>query len=82
MRNSSYARNLIARVIDNSISDNWEDAVQEWDILDCVEDHSRSESCICGKENLYYLFTIKIVITEIHYSQLVVLVLRNLDELT
>ena len=55
MRNSSYARNLIARVIDNSISDNWEDAVQEWDILDCVEDHSRSESCICGKENLYYL---------------------------
>lgn len=59
MRNSSYARNLIARVIDNSISDNWEDAVQEWDILDCVEDHSRSESCICGKENLYYLFTIK-----------------------
>ena len=59
MRNSSYARNLIARVIDYSISDNWEDAVQEWDILDCVEDHSRRESCICGKENLYYLFTIK-----------------------
>ena len=59
MRSSVYARNLINRVIENSVSNNWDDAVQEWDILDCIEDNSREESCICGKENLYYLFTIQ-----------------------
>lgn len=59
MRNSTYTRNLIDRVIKNSVADNWDDAVQEWDILDCVEDESREESCICGKEDLYYLFTIQ-----------------------
>lgn len=59
MRSSVYTRNLIDRVIKNSLADNWDDAVQEWDILDCVEDESREESCICGKEDLYFLFTIK-----------------------
>lgn len=59
MRNFLYTRNLVNSVINNSIADNWEDAVQEWDILDCFEDELREESCACGKENLYYLFTIK-----------------------
>lgn len=59
MINSSYRRNLVERVINSSISKIWDDAVQEWDILDCEEDFTRSESCICGKEDLYYLFTIR-----------------------
>ena len=31
----------------------------EWDIVDCEEDDELESSCICGKENLRYLFTIK-----------------------
>lgn len=37
----------------------WETAVKEWDIIDCEEDFSCSESCVCGKEHLHYLYTIK-----------------------
>ncbi len=33
--------------------------MSEWEIVDCEEDNTLSESCICGKEHLYYLFTIK-----------------------
>ena len=56
---SRYVSNLIKRVIDLSESDNWETAVTEWEIADCEEDDSLRESCICGKEHLYYLFTIE-----------------------
>ena len=31
----------------------------EWDVAGCVEDRTLSSSCICGKENLRYLFTIR-----------------------
>ena len=56
---SSYVKNLIMRVIQNSESSIWEDAVEEWEITDCEEDDSASEICICGKENIKYLFTIR-----------------------
>jgi hypothetical protein len=56
---SKYVENLIKKVIDNSISNNWNDAVREWDIVDCEEDDSLTESCICGKEELRYLYTIQ-----------------------
>ena len=58
-RNSSYFRNLIERVIDNSEASNWEDAVLEWEVFDCEEDETLQSSCICGKEELRYLFTIR-----------------------
>ena len=35
----------------------------EWDIIDCEEDDELESSCICGKENLRYLFVIKNDIT-------------------
>ena len=47
---STYVRNLIMTVINNSESDNWQEAVTEWEIYDCEEDASGSEECICGKE--------------------------------
>ena len=46
-------------VINNSESDNWQEAVTEWEIYDCEEDDSCSEECICGKENIKYLYTIR-----------------------
>lgn len=56
---SSYSQNLLRRVIELSESNYWEDAVTEWEIIDCYEDETLSESCICGKERLKYLFTIQ-----------------------
>ena len=54
-----YAERLIRRVIELSESGDWDTAVTEWEIIDCEEDDTLSESCICGKEDLYYLFTIR-----------------------
>ncbi len=54
-----YIEQLIKRVLELSQSDHWASAVTEWAIADCEEDDTLSESCICGKEHLYYLFTIE-----------------------
>lgn len=56
---STYYNNLLKRVIEASESDEWDCAVDEWIVLDCEEDFNCSSSCLCGKENLRYLFTIK-----------------------
>lgn len=56
---SSYYQNLIKRVLDASTMDNWDIAVREWEIVDCEEDEEHASECICGKENLRYLFTIR-----------------------
>lgn len=59
---SAYRESLIKTVIDNSSSDFWDSAVTEWKIEDCIEDEHHEFSCICGKENLRYLFTIRNVV--------------------
>lgn len=56
---STYVKNLILKVIYNSESDEWDGAVTEWEIYDCEEDETCSEECICGKENIKYLYTIR-----------------------
>lgn len=55
----SYRENLINVVLNNSNSSNWTDAVREWKIEDCEEDDLCQSTCICGKENIKYLFTIR-----------------------
>ena len=55
----NYAYNLIQTVINLSEADNWEDAVEEWNIEDCEEDVTATSKCICGKEAIRYLYTIK-----------------------
>ena len=50
---------LINEVLNNSTAKNWAQASGEWEIVDCVEDCSCSGQCICGKEQLKYLFTIQ-----------------------
>ena len=42
-----------------SQADTWEQAVSEWDIDGCGEDESLASSCVCGKERIRYLFTIR-----------------------
>lgn len=56
---SSYYENLLREVLDNSEANIWEEAVQEWWIEDVEEDECQDGVCICGKENLRYLFTIR-----------------------
>lgn len=58
MIGSQKMEQLARSVILFSESDNWLDAVDEWEILDCVEDLSCSTVCTCGHEGLRYLFTI------------------------
>ncbi|WP_041139529.1 hypothetical protein [Beduini massiliensis] len=56
---SSYREKLIQTVLDNSVSNYWDSAVQEWEIVDCEEDEKCKSACICGKERLRYLYTIR-----------------------
>jgi len=56
---SSYYRRLIETVLRYSDATEWNAAVLEWCIEDVEEDKTQQESCICGKENLRYLFTIR-----------------------
>lgn len=46
-------------VLEKSYSKNWTTAVLEWEITDTDEDESCSSSCVCGKENIRYLYTIE-----------------------
>ena len=56
---NSYVSNLIKRVMDASFGSTWEEAVQEWEIVDCEEDETSTSMCVCGKENIRYLYTIQ-----------------------
>ena len=49
---------LTSIIIQNSISDNWKDAVLEWEITDIYVDYDCSNTCICGHEHIKYCFTI------------------------
>lgn len=59
MRNNQYYENLIKGVLELSENHTWEQAVKEWEICDCEIDEALTESCVCGKEHLKYLFTIR-----------------------
>lgn len=58
-KNSSYYNNLVQAVLERSEASDWHSAVNEWSIVDVEEDETLSESCVCGKEDLRYLFTIR-----------------------
>lgn len=58
MSEQSYVDNLIGTVLRCSSTDDWLTAKNEWEVAGCEEDESRSGTCICGKENLRYLYTI------------------------
>lgn len=55
----TYGASFVKSIIDASSANTWEAAVREWEITGCIEDPSRSESCICGHENLRYVYTIE-----------------------
>lgn len=61
---NTYRNNLIQKILEKSEADVWNEAVQEWAIDDCEEDTSLQSACICGKEDLRYLFTIRNIINE------------------
>jgi len=46
-------------VLEKSEATKWDSAVKEWELEDVEEDETLEESCVCGKEGLRYLFTIR-----------------------
>lgn len=56
---NSYYNNMIRQVLDASYSDYWEEAVYEWEIVDYEEDEGCKSECICGKQGIRYLYTIR-----------------------
>lgn len=54
-----YYDNLIKNVIDLSDSDDWNHASCEWEIIDCEDNCFSNRKCVCGKERLRYLYTIR-----------------------
>ncbi|MCS3494392.1 hypothetical protein M2368_003424 [Arthrobacter sp. JUb119] len=45
-------------VIETSLSNNWAQAVQEWQVVSVEEDPRGTGICVCGKTSLVYLYTI------------------------
>ena len=60
---SKYYENLLSVVLDSSKSSSQEEAVLEWEVSDWDEDEEMETSCLCGKENIRYLFTIENTLT-------------------
>lgn len=55
------AHNFVAlrrAVIESSLSNNWVQAVQEWQVVSVEEDPRGTGICVCGKTSLVYLYTI------------------------
>ena len=59
MNNNKYIENFKAIVIDNSVSNTWNEAKMEWEIAGFVDAEIANEECICGKPNIRYLNCIK-----------------------
>ncbi len=56
---SANFENLKQEVLNLSESDNWNEAVTEWELNFSSEDKNASSECVCGKENIRYLHRIK-----------------------
>ena len=50
---------LSSAVLDKSESKTWRSCIAEWVVVDCDEDESADGTCICGKEGLRYLYTVR-----------------------
>ena len=59
MSMSDKFETLRQEIISKSVSSSWRYAKYEWDVIDCIEDEGQSCSCVCGQENLKYLYTIR-----------------------
>ncbi|MCC4370546.1 hypothetical protein LMB49_10830 [Limosilactobacillus reuteri] len=56
---TSQFEQLTKTVVAASESDDWMSAKDEWTVIGMEEDPTQSEACICGQEDLVYLFTIQ-----------------------
>lgn len=56
---ASQFNQLVQRVIKASVSNNWQDAKAEWTVESVEKDVTGSSQCVCGQENLVYLYTIR-----------------------
>ncbi|GAP05070.1 hypothetical protein [Fructobacillus tropaeoli] len=59
MQNNNYVKQLIWTVIENSEASNWDEAVKEWSVVGFDTARNADGECVCGQDNLYYLYTIR-----------------------
>ncbi|MFV0499074.1 MAG: hypothetical protein ACK5NF_03470 [Bacilli bacterium] len=55
----SQYKQFFQKIINKSDSNNWESAVLEWKVKSCTVRKIADKSCICGHENIKYLFEIE-----------------------
>ncbi len=55
----SSAYELTGILLGKSVSDVWEEAVEEWHIVSCYDNHNCGETCLCGHEGIRYEYTIE-----------------------
>lgn len=46
-------------LLDASVSNVWEDAVEEWRVAGCYDNCNCSKTCLCGHEGIRYEYTIE-----------------------
>lgn len=56
---AGFVKQLRRVIVKNSVADNWEEAVKEWQPIDLTYDPEVDSTCVCGHPNLFYLYTIK-----------------------
>lgn len=66
---SSYYRNLIKQVLYNSYGDTWEEAVEEWEIIDWEEDKQCNSFVFVEKKISVIFIQFKIYIQSEFYIQ-------------
>lgn len=54
-----HTYNLADILLNASISTSWADAVNEWHVAGCHDNHDCSEICLCGHDGIRYEFTIE-----------------------
>lgn len=59
LKTNSCFENLKKVVVEKSKSDNFGEAVKEWDVVGCIIDQSITSTCICGHYGIKYLYRIK-----------------------
>ena len=56
---SYHHQTFVNTIVDSSKSMYFKKAILEWDITDWFDSRQNTRQCICGKQNIRYLYTIK-----------------------
>lgn len=58
-KTNSCFENFNKVIVEKSESDNYSEAIKEWEVIGCVIDSSISSKCLCGHSGIKYLYRIR-----------------------